>query len=99
MATLYILSWRDIPAQVLVEDGPRSATRALSERFIQAIDRAAMREGHKEGDDHRQQWHRSAPMPCGGDIEAEADAALGRIENGYDGKMLAELSAAGGRKG
>ena len=99
MADLYILSWRDIPAQVVIKHGRRSAKRELSKRFIEAIDRAAMREGLREGDDYLAQWRRSAPVPCGDDIEAEATAAAERIEQAYDGKMLAELSAAGGHKG
>ena len=41
MAELVILSWRDIPAQVVVKQGRRSAKRELSKRFIEAIDRAA----------------------------------------------------------
>ena len=99
MAELFILSWRDIPAQVVVKHGRAVAKRELSKRFLEAIDRAAMREGLKDGDDYLAQWRRSEPTPCGDDLEAEATGAAERIEQAYDGKMLAELSAAGGRKG
>ena len=43
MANLTILYWRDIPSQVIVKSGRNSAKRELSERFIRAIDAAAMR--------------------------------------------------------
>ena len=43
MASLTILYWRDIPSQVIVKAGRKSAKRELSERFIRAIDAAAMR--------------------------------------------------------
>ena len=42
MASLIILYWRDIPSQVIVKAGRSSAKRELSERFIRAIDAAAM---------------------------------------------------------
>ena len=43
MAELTVVFWRDIPAQVIVKAGRKTARRQLSERFEQAIDRAAMR--------------------------------------------------------
>ena len=50
MASLIIVSWRDIPSQVIVRSGRRTAKRELSERFIRAIDAAAMRAGAEGGD-------------------------------------------------
>ena len=43
MAALSIVYWRDIPAQVIVKAGRRTAKRQLPERFQVAIDKAAMR--------------------------------------------------------
>jgi hypothetical protein len=45
MASLIVLFWRDIPAQVIVRAGRQSAKRELPLRFTEAIDRAAMRAG------------------------------------------------------
>ena len=42
MAEKIVVYWRDIPAQVIVKAGRKSAKRQLTERFEQAIDRAAM---------------------------------------------------------
>jgi hypothetical protein len=96
MADLVILSWRDIPAQVLVKSGRKSAKRELSKRFIEAIDRVAMREGAVGTDAYLEQWRRSEPVPCGDDLEAEAQAAAERIERDHDPEILKGLVASGG---
>ncbi len=98
MADLVILSWRDIPAQVVVKAGRRSAKRELSKRFIEAIDRVAMREGAVGTDIYLEQWRRSDPTPCGDDLEAEAAAAAERLERDYDQEVLKALVASGGRR-
>ena len=98
MADLVILSWRDIPAQVVVKAGRKTAKRELSKRFIEAIDRVAMREGAVGTDAYLEQWRRSAPVPCGDDLEAEAQAAADRLEQDYDLDALKSLVAAGGRR-
>jgi len=41
MADITIVYWRDIPAQVIAGKGRRGVKKQLSERFEQAIDRAA----------------------------------------------------------
>ncbi|WP_131115832.1 virulence factor [Lichenihabitans psoromatis] len=96
MADLYVLSWRDIPAQVIVRDGLRTITRDLPKRFSDAIGRAASREGPAGIDDDPSQWRESAARRCSDDLEAAARDAIDEIERNYDGKMLAELSAAAG---
>ena len=99
MASLIVLSWRDIPSQVTAQAGRRTAKRALSERFIQAIDAAAMRAGAKSADAYLDDWRRGDPIECGGDLEAEADAAAVRREAEYDAARLAALVESGGREG
>ena len=98
MADLYILSWRDIPAEVVATLGSRTVRHVLSRRFLDAIDRVALREGRTR-DDAPTPWRQGPMRSCGDDIEAEAQAAADRIEAAYDAKMLAELSAAGGHAG
>ena len=43
MAKAVLVSWRDIPAQVLLGKGRTAERHALPERFEKAIDRAAMK--------------------------------------------------------
>jgi hypothetical protein len=93
MASLTIVYWRDIPAQVIVRAGRRSAKRELSERFVRAIDAAAMRAGASDADAYLAEWRRADPTPCGDDLEAEAEAAAQRLEAEYDTQRLALLAA------
>jgi hypothetical protein len=98
MAELVIVCWRDIPAQVIVKAGRRSAKRQLDERFQEAIDRAAMRAGLRETDAYLGEWRRAAGGPCGDDLEAEADAAAARLDAEYPQERLRALVANGGRE-
>jgi hypothetical protein len=99
MAQLTIVYWRDIPAQVIVKEGRKSAKRELPERFVQAIDMAAMRSGASATDDYLADWRRADPVPCGDDLEAEAEAAARRLEAEYDPERVKQLVAREGRAG
>ena len=99
MANLTILYWRDIPSQVIVKAGRSSAKRELSERFIRAIDAAAMHAGAKDADAYLSEWRRSEPVACGDDLESEAAAAADRLEKEYDTHRLALLAKHDGREG
>jgi hypothetical protein len=96
MASLSIVYWRDIPAQVMVREGRQSAKRQLAERFQDAIDEAAMRSGAHGTDAYLEAWRKSDPEPCGDDLEAVAEAAQARLEAEYDDARLGRLVAAGG---
>lgn len=98
MAEKLIVYWRDIPAQVIVKAGRKTARRQLPERFEQAIDRAAMRAGLTGTDAYLEQWRRSEPVPCGDDLDAEADAALAALEAEYPPERVRALVAEGGRE-
>ena len=98
--SLTVVYWRDIPAQVVARarGGRRgTARRALSGRFQEAIDRAAMRAGLADSDDYLGQWRRGEPIPAGRDPEAEADALARRLEAEFTDEVLDTLVAAGGR--
>jgi hypothetical protein len=97
MADLIVLYWHDIPAQVIAKAGRRTAKRALSLRFTEAIDMAAMRSGAHGTDDYLAAWRRADPVPCGDDLDAEAQAAAIRIEADYDADRLERLVQSHGR--
>jgi hypothetical protein len=92
-----VVYWRDIPSQVIVKVGRKAAKRQLSERFQEAIDRAAMRAGLTGTDAYLEAWRRAEPVPCGDDLEAEAQAAADALEAEYPQERLRALVAAGGR--
>ncbi|MDE2304461.1 MAG: virulence factor [Gammaproteobacteria bacterium] len=91
MGSLTIISWRDIPAQVVVKRGRESAKVQLSQRFQEAVDRAAMRAGKGSSDAYLADWKRSDPRPCSDDIEAEAAAEAARLEARYSDEDLERL--------
>ena len=91
MASLIIISWRDIPAQVLVKRGRETAKVQLSQRFQEAVDRAAMRAGKGSSDAYLADWQRSAPRPCGDELQAEAAAEAARLEAQFTDEDLERL--------
>ncbi|WP_420564060.1 virulence factor [Thalassobaculum sp.] len=103
MAHLVIVSWRDIPAQVIVEKGRgrrrESAKVELPQRFIAAIDAAAMRGGAEGADAYLEEWTRSEPVEVSDDeMEATATARASEIEAAYPAERLRDLIANGGKE-
>jgi hypothetical protein len=96
MASLIVISWRDIPAQVIVKRGREAAKVQLSQRFQEAVDRAAMRAGKGSSDAYLADWARSTPRPCGEDLQAEAAAEAARLEARYTDEDLERLIRAKG---
>ncbi|TMF34793.1 MAG: hypothetical protein E6I26_11240 [Chloroflexi bacterium] len=95
MATLTVIWWRDIPAQVLARDGRRASKVVLHPRFQVAIDKAASRAGKRAYNDYIEEWRKVA-RACGDDLEAEVTAESERLEAEYDKHRLAELIQSGG---
>ena len=93
MAELQIVYWRDIPAQVIVRQGRKRASRELPIRFTEAIDMCAMRVGAKDSDAYLAEWRRDARAVEGEDLEAEAEAASKRLDAEYDKDRLKALIA------
>ncbi|MBL8906196.1 MAG: virulence factor [Rhizobiales bacterium] len=98
MANLIITYWRDIPSQISVKIGRKEEKRMLSERFQEAIDMAAMRDGASETDAYLAEWRRAEPVSVGDDLVAEAEKARNSIETAYDTERLKALIAKGGRE-
>ena len=96
MADLIIVSWRDIPAQVIVKKGRQTAKRELPLRFTEAIDMCAMRTGTGDTDAYLAEWRKGEPVAVSDDLEAEADKALAAIDAEYTHERLVVLVKAGG---
>ena len=97
MAEVTIVYWRDIPAQVIVGRGRNAARVQLSERFEQAIDRAAMKSGAAQTDDYLAEWRREVAGDVAGDAEAVAAAEAARLEAEYDAERVKSLIENAGR--
>lgn len=96
MAKLIVISWRDIPAQVVVKRGRETGKVQLSQRFQEAVDRAAMRAGKASSGDYLADWKRSDPIECGDEIQAEANACAERLEAQYSDDDLLRIIRAHG---
>ena len=99
MPEVTIVSWRDIPAQVIVGKGRQAAKVQLSERFEQAIDRAAMKAGARDTDAYLAEWRKTVTAEIAGDPQEIARAEAARLEAAYDTDRLKLLVANEGRAG
>ncbi len=97
MANVVVVYWRDIPAQVIVGKGRRGTKKQLSERFEQAIDRAAMKSGAAETDDYLAEWRKADPYVVEGTDAEVVEAEAARLEAEYDKERLMELINNDGR--
>ena len=97
MPDVTIVYWRDIPAQVIVGKGRRGAKKQLSERFEQAIDRAAMKVGASDTDAYLAEWRKAAPFTVEGEPSEIVEAEAARLEAEYDKDRIKELIANDGR--
>lgn len=96
MAQKIIVFWRDIPAQILVKKGRKSARRELPAVFMEAIDACAMRIGAKDSEAYMAEWRRTEPVEVSDDLETEAETALSELLAAYPKDRLKTLLASGG---
>jgi hypothetical protein len=95
VAELIVISWRDIPAQVVAREGRDRAAAQLSDRFQEAIDLAATRVGLIGTDEYLSEWRRDS-RPCGADLRAETEREAARLEAAFPDDRLMALARAGG---
>ena len=88
-----LVYWRDIPAQVIVQRGRKREKVQLSERFIEAIDRAAMRAGKGSSDLYLAEWRReTSTLQTDADIRELAEAQARKFESEFsDARLLAMI--------
>ena len=95
MAELITVYWRDIPAQVMAKKGRNTVKRMLSQRFQEAVDRAAMRAGKGSSDAYLAEWRRQRSQ-CEGDLNAAVEREAERLEQSYTDERLQQLIRAKG---
>jgi len=93
MPYVTIVSWRDIPAQVIVGKGRRGAQKQLAERFEQALDRAAMKTGAAGPAAYLAAWRKAPPYEMAGGPAEIVTAEAARLEAEYDQEKLKSLIA------
>lgn len=97
MANLIVTYWRDIPSAVSVKIGRKEEKRMLDNRFMEAIDMAAMRGGATNTDDYLADWRRSGPVAVSDDMVMEVEKAKASLEAEFTQAKLKTLIANGGK--
>ena len=92
MVKVVLISWRDIPAQVVVQRGRTREKAQLSQRFYEAIDRAAMRAGKGSSDAYIAEWRRdTTKLDTTDDLQEIADNEIKRLEAEYSDERLLQM--------
>ena len=91
MAKLITVYWRDIPAQVIGKAGRTTFKKQLSDRFQQAIDRAAMRAGRGSSEAYLSEWRRESREVAMSELEAEVDRVARDFEAAISDEELLRL--------
>jgi len=97
MANLVITYWRDIPSAVSVKLGRKEEKRMLDNRFMEAIDMAAMRSASTDTDSYLADWRRAVPVAVSDDLALEADKAKASLEAEFTQDKIKALIASGGK--
>jgi len=96
MPKLIVIYWRDIPAQVIGQQGRQRIKQELDKRFAVAIDRAAMRAGKGSSNAYLEEWRRES-RPCEGDVAAAVRDEVTRLETQFPEDLLEATVKNGGK--
>ena len=95
MPKITTIFWRDIPAQVIGQQGRTRHKQELPPRFAKAIDRAAMRAGRGSSDAYLEDWRRESRQ-AEGDLETLVGDELAKLEARFPEDVLEAVVKAGG---
>ena len=95
MPKITTIFWRDIPAQVIGQQGRSRFKKELPARFAKAIDRAAMRAGRGSSDAYLEDWRRESRQ-AEGDLETLVGDEIAKIEASFPDDVLEATVKAGG---
>jgi hypothetical protein len=87
MVKQIVIYWRDIPSQVILQRGRRREKVLLSQRFQEAIDRAAMRAGKGSSDAYIAEWRRDASTV---ETDDDLDSLAQNIAAGFEAEFSDE---------
>lgn len=97
MAERVIVYWRDIPSQVILKRGRLKGKALLSEKFQEAIDKAAIRAGKAGTDDYVAEWHRvTSEIEVGTDLDEAARQEVALLEAQFPTEILDQVIRNGG---
>lgn len=95
-ASIKIIKWRDIPAQVNAVNGDDKVQIELPHRFQAAIDRAAMLADRKDANSYIAEMGQSLASTPGTDLQHEAEQLVAEIETEFTTDRLNDYVRNGG---
>jgi hypothetical protein len=95
-ATVEIILWRDIPAQVIAREGGDVHREEMAQRFQLAIDQAATRAGLVAADAYLGEWRKERRTGAG-TAEAAVAAEVARMDLTFTDEVLARYVANEGK--
>lgn len=95
MPRITTIYWRDIPAQVIGQQGRKRLKQVLPGRFARAIDRAAMRAGRGSSDAYLEDWRREH-QTLDGALEHLVAQQVAKLEACFPRDTLESVTKAGG---
>jgi len=94
--SVVVIYWRDIPTQVTFGKGRKAIKRPLADRFLVAVDKAAMASGAEDTDSYLEEWRRTS-IEIGDEVPAEAVERIAiELEEQFPTKTLADIARNGG---
>lgn len=86
---LTIIKWRDIPTQVMIKKSRREVEKVmLDNRFMEAVDTAAMVGGAIDSDAYLNDWHNEVIEVADGDMVALVAAKVDELEAAFPSEVL-----------
>lgn len=92
----HILYWRDIPSMVKAKIGRKRLSRPLPDRFMEAIDAAAMKTGDTNTDQYLADWRQSEMFDIEGDPQECLENVGQRLEDEFPRERLIAIAKKGG---
>ncbi len=92
----HILYWRDIPSMVKAKIGRKRLSHPLPDRFMEAIDAAAMKTGDTNTDQYLADWRQSEQFDIEGDAQTYLETVGQRLEQEFPRERLIALAKNGG---
>lgn len=86
---LTIIKWRDIPTQVMIKKSRKEVEKAmLHNRFMEAVDRAAMRSGAADSDAYLNDWQSEVLEVGEGDMASLVAEKVSELEAAISPEVL-----------
>ena len=95
--SLTVIYWRDIPTQVTFGKGRKAVKRPLADRFLVAVDKAAMKAGLDDTDSYLAEWRRENVDIADENPNEAVERIASELEDTFPTKQLSIIANNGGK--